>query len=113
MTHFNKTIFTLELIKRTNLGWVQMILVLEPSPRSMASSRTNWGTFGTNKSIRRELHSTEVAFALLIQRSQDQFLHSEKNYLDLAEIFQQHWLGESGQRLGYVDCTHQVLAIYN
>ena len=36
--------------------------------------------------------------------------HTKKNIIDVAEVNQQRWLGESGQRLENVDRTHLMLA---
>ena len=56
------------------------------------------------------LHSTEVVFLLLNQQPWVRFLVFPQNYFDVAEIYQQHWLEVSGQRLKNVDRTHLVLA---
>ena len=49
------------------------------------------------------LHGTEVAFLLLTRRF-------PKIDFDVAKIYQQRWVQESGQRLENVDPTHLVLA---
>ena len=56
------------------------------------------------------LHCTKVAFLLLTQQTWVQFLAFPKMYFVVAEINQQHWSEESGQRVENVDRTHLVLA---
>ena len=56
------------------------------------------------------LHSTEETFLILIQQHRVWFLAFPKIYFDVAEIYRQCWLEESGQRLENVDQTRLVLA---
>ena len=60
-----------------------------------------------------EVHSTEVAFLLLVQRPCVCFSAFPKMYCDVAEIYRRRWLGESGLRFENVYQTHQVLASGN
>ena len=56
------------------------------------------------------LQSKEVAHLLLTQQLQVQFSAFPKIYCNVGEIYQRHWLEESGQRLKNVDWTHLVLS---
>ena len=57
----------------------------------------------------RGLHSAEVAFLLLTQRPQVQFLAFLKIGFNVGEIFRWHWLEEGEQRLENVNQNHLVL----
>ena len=66
--------------------------------------------FQTNYCQLGGLHCSEVAFLLLTQQAQVQFSAFPKIYFDVAEIYQQRCLEESGQRHENVDRIHLVLA---
>ena len=57
------------------------------------------------------LHRPEVACFCFSPRGPTiDYRYSQKNYFDVAEIYQWRWLEESGQRLENVDQSHLVLA---
>ena len=57
------------------------------------------------------LHRPEVACFCFSPRGPTiDYRYSQKNYFDVAEIYQWRWLEECGQRLENVDQSHLVLA---
>ena len=56
------------------------------------------------------LNNIEITFLLLTKRPWYCLSTFPKFYLDVAEIYRQLWLEESGKRLENVDPTHLVLA---